>query len=113
MTSKIYKIAKNRGHDRIWIEGKILLENGFHRGMGFCRVFSNEDENILILGFIWPHIKTQHTIAGTNDRPIIDMNGKYLTNFFNGFTHYEAEFVQKSETPSKESPLIIIKRVRQ
>lgn len=113
MTTKIFKIAHNRGNARIWIEGKILLENGFHRNMGFSRVFSNDDENILILGFAWPHIKKQHSIAGTNERPIIDMNGKYLTNFFDGFTHYKAEFFKKSETPSREAPMIVITRLKQ
>lgn len=87
MTRKTYKVAHNRGHKRVWIEGKILLEHGFRRGVKFARTM--RDDNRMDLFFAG---EGQHTIAGTTERPIIDLNGKYLDALFEGFTHYVAEF---------------------
>jgi len=87
MTRKTYKVANNRGHKRVWIEGKILLEHGFQRGVKFARTM--RDDNRMDLFFAG---EGQHTIAGTTERPIIDLNGKYLDALFEGFTHYVAEF---------------------
>jgi len=101
MTTKTYKVASNRGHKRVWIEGKILLEHGFQRGMKFARTMSGDryivsgGEDVLVEK---AYMKLQfegegkHTIAGTPERPIIDLNGKYLDALFEGFTHYTAEF---------------------
>jgi len=105
---KLFKIATNKNQSRIWIEGAILTSNGFKKGDEFNKVIS-KDENIIILSFgkTDERFNFHHKIAGTNERPIIDMNGKYLTEFFQGYSKYSATF--NSEDFSK--PTIIIKGI--
>ena len=107
--TKTYKVGKNRGHNRVWIEGTMLLSFGFTRGLSFSRtmqvgVLDNPTGNkyskmILIqdgfLGFkagVRYSPEGKHTVAGTEARPIIDLNGKYLDELLYGFTHYDATF---------------------
>ena len=94
MTTKIFKIAHNRGKPRVWMEGKFLLNAGITTGMKFARLMPNPetdietDANTMVLRFLsWG----SHTVAGTDTRPIIDLNGAYLNQIFEGFTHYEAD----------------------
>lgn len=94
MLNKIFKIAHNRGKPRVWIEGKFLLDNGIIRGMKFDRLMPHVEQSDrdyplqMTLGF---HSKGKHTVAGSDTRPIIDLNGNYLNQIFTSFTHYQAE----------------------
>jgi len=94
--TKTYKVGKNRGHNRVWIEGSVLLSFGWDRGLRFTRaikgtmMFLYDDPTEALFN-------GKHTVAGTEARPIIDLNGKYLDELFHGFTHYEATF--KSYVP--------------
>ena len=93
MTTKIFKIAHNRGKPRVWIEGKFLLNAGLTRGMKFRRIMPEVDQSErdypiqMTLRF---DDLGNHTIAGSDTRPIIDLNGNYLYKIFTGFTHYQA-----------------------
>ena len=84
--TKTYKVGTNRGHKRVWIEGNILLSFGFTRGLRFSRTM-RDGKMYLMQG---PQGK--HRVAGTEARPIIDLNGQYLDDFFHGYTHYDATF---------------------
>tara|TARA_R110002074_G_scaffold356800_1_gene529054 strand:- start:287 stop:622 length:336 start_codon:yes stop_codon:yes gene_type:complete len=84
--TKTYKVGKNRGHNRVWIEGTMLLSFGFTRGLSFSRTM-RDDKMILV-----QEPEGKHTVAGTEARPIIDLNGKYLDELLYGFTHYDATF---------------------
>jgi len=94
MTNKIFKIAQNRGKPRVWIEGKFLLDNGIVRGMKFRRtmphVEQSERDYPLAMTLSFDDFGN-HTVAGSETRPIIDLNGNYLNQIFTGFTHYIAE----------------------
>lgn len=105
---KLFKIATNKNQSRIWIEGAILTSNGFKKGDEFNKVIYSK-ENIIVLSFGKTNkkLKFNHKIAGTDQRPIIDMNGKYLTDFFRGYSKYSAMFNDKSYS----TPTIIIKGV--
>ena len=94
---KVYKIATNKNQSRIWIEGAILTSNGFKKGDEFNKVINSKD-NMIILSFgkTDEKLKFNHKIAGTDQRPIIDMNGKYLTDFFKDYSRYSAMFTDKS-----------------
>lgn len=83
---KTYKIGSNRGHKRVWIEGPMLLNIGFKKGIVFSRVMHEEFMELTADPF------GKHKISGTEDRPIIDLNGHYLCELFHGYTHYEATF---------------------
>ena len=45
--TKTYKVGKNRGHNRVWIEGTMLLSFGFTRGLSFSRTM-RDDKMILV-----------------------------------------------------------------
>lgn len=103
MTTKIFKIAHNRGKPRVWIEGKFLLNNGIIKGMKFDRLMPHVEQSDrdyplqMTLDF---HSKGNHTVAGSDTRPIIDLNGNYLNQIFTGFTHYETQ-IDKDPITSK------------
>lgn len=62
------KIGNNRGKLRLWLEGAILKDNGFNKGDKYSLV----DLNNAYLVVLDPDGKRK--IAGTEDRPIIDIN---------------------------------------
>ena len=75
-TTKVYKKAFNRGNARIWIEGNILNSHGFKNGFRFIKHFTAPHELTLNIEEIFPEDIKSNKIAGTIDRPIIDMGGK-------------------------------------
>jgi len=95
---KLYKVCTNKGNKRIWIEGKILINAGFTSGMTFAKSITDD---AVILSFT--DDKPQHKIAGTEQRPIIDLCGKYLTAFFGDATQYKAAFNGQTITITKGS----------
>ena len=88
---KTYKVGSNRGHKRVWIAGKVLLDISFRKGRVFSRVMHQELKYIKMELIADPYYG-KHRVAGTEERPIIDLNGKYLDELFYGYTHYEATF---------------------
>ena len=94
---KTFKTAYNRGNARVWIEGDILTMNGFHHGRQFKRIMvatigSNAPVMSLQFAGVKDTDKRKGKIAGTIARPIVDLNGKFLTEFMDGATHYLATF---------------------
>lgn len=94
---KLYKLAHNKGHARVWIEGDILTANGFHHGRRFKRVMtvtigSNAPVMSLQFANVQDSDKRKGKIAGTPARPIVDLNGKFLSEFMDGATQYLATF---------------------
>ena len=99
---KTFKTAYNRGNARVWIEGDILKANGFHHGRRFKRIMI--DYTAIVTGKsamrrLCPcnlptcgHDKRKGKIAGTVARPIVDLNGKFMSEFMDGATHYLATF---------------------
>jgi len=88
---KIYKSGTNKGNRRIWIEGSLLLQFGFVRGLRFDKAIIADGSIVLS---VQPDGK--HRVAGTDTRPIIDLNGKYLNDLFGSRTHFRAVFVNNS-----------------
>lgn len=95
---KIYKSGTNKGNRRIWIEGSVLLDMGWTRGTRLQRRFvlgvksgAFCDRKSLVLE---PATDGGHRVAGTETRPIIDLNGKYLNELFGDYTHFTAFFCQ-------------------
>ena len=99
---KIYKSGTNKGNRRIWIEGKVLLDHQWTKGVLFTKTLPEQnanDKTIVLVAqrtkrpadadrIIW--YKHKHKVAGTETRPIIDLNGKYLNGIFTGCTHFRA-----------------------
>jgi len=92
MRTKTYKTGLNRGNARVWLEGAVLLQHGVLRGMPFKRdmrensfvLIFDDDERDDLVG--------DHHVAGTEKRPIIDLNGNWLTACFDSAAHYDATF---------------------
>lgn len=62
------KIGLNRGKPRLWIEGKALLDVGFKKGDAFGVVVAGK------VVTIHSEVDGKRHIAGTVERPIIDVN---------------------------------------
>lgn len=92
--SKTYarKVGLNRGKPRLWLEGKILLENGFGHKVAWdvTRPDSTPHPE-------WPSLyliaepSGKRLVAGSPDRPVIDINSKELLA---GFTPGEEVMVR-------------------
>ena len=106
---KIYKSGTNKGNRRVWIEGKVLLDMGWTRGTRLHRrvvpdiVSAGRDSLVLArldgidlsgIGLM----RGQHRVAGTDKRPIIDLNGAYLNDLFGSRTHFLAYFHPNGES---------------
>ena len=99
---KTYRTAFNRGNARIWIEGDTLALNGFHHGRRFKRVMvatigSNAPKLTLQFADVRDSDKGKGKIAGTAARPIVDLNGRYVSQFLDGATHYVATFDRSAD----------------
>ena len=99
LKEKIFKVGENRGKKRIWIEGKFLLDAKLNRGWRFDKQSYSNDENGIEKRYMMltPNKNGQHMIAGSDTRPIIDLNGKYLNDLFDGFSHYKVEIFLTSD----------------
>lgn len=105
ITSKVFKVGNNRGKKRVWMEGHFLKNAGIVRGMKFSkRILKDGLQPMMVLDF---DDQGPHTVAGTEQRPIIDMNGKYLADVLDDFTNYSAS-IHKFESISGISYAIII-----
>lgn len=84
MITHKFKTCKNKGHDRIWIEGSRLIQAGWNNGDRFNRELV---DGVLELR---RHPEGKHKIAGTPDRPIIDLCGQHVTSYMEGAAEYTA-----------------------
>lgn len=87
MESHTYNSGTNRGNRRIWIEGERLARHGFTRGTKVMRTM-HDDGRITLEA----NDDGRHTVAGTGNRPILDLNGKYHNGWFNGKLRFHATF---------------------
>ena len=99
IAEKIFRVGANRGKKRIWIEGKFLLDAKLNRGWRFDKQSYSHDKDGIEKRYMMltPNENGQHMIAGSETRPIIDLNGKYLNNLFFGFTYYKVEIFLTSD----------------
>lgn len=73
------KIGLNRGKPRLWLEGKVLLDNGFGHKIAWDAVRFPDPTNPE-----WPSIDLiagsgrSRLVAGSPTRPVIDINSKEL-----------------------------------
>lgn len=76
------KIGLNRGKPRLWLEGAILLDNGFTQGDRWEAVrYINGGQ--ITLDLVKGALGLRR-IAGTPARPIIDINSGSLLEGFSG-----------------------------
>lgn len=75
------KIGTNRNKRRIWLEGTPLLKAGFAHGARYSRTI--EDDYIVGNGVIslWLDPDGKYKVAGTPQRPIVDICGDWVTRW--------------------------------
>lgn len=98
------KVATNKGNPRVWIEGNDLIKFGIKRGDKFTRIITN---NHVVLKFF---SEGKSTVSGTDTRPVIDLNGKFLKPFLDGAETYMATFIKANETQVSNQDSILIAR---
>lgn len=76
--SKTYtrKIGTNRGKQRLWLEGAVLLDNGFTHKSPW--EVSSDAQGLHLKATV----KGPRLVAGTAERPIIDINAKGTLDAF-------------------------------
>lgn len=69
------KFGKNKGQARLWIEGKLLLSNGWTKGKRYDRIVT--DDHIMLVTNPEGKLK----VAGSEGRPVLDISGKWMTEW--------------------------------
>lgn len=84
------KTCFNRGNARIWIEGTRLTNAGIRKGREYVKRFvsSDSDNATLFLNFSGNGEGRKTRVAGTDNRPIIDICSRQISDFLNGAEKY-------------------------
>lgn len=72
-----FKLGVNRGNPRLWLEGTVLTDAGFRRGVAYS-VSLTERTVLLQVAEDGKRRVSGKTKADGTDHPIIDMNGANL-----------------------------------
>ena len=83
----VRKSGSNRGNRRLWLEGKALQQNGFTAGTMLQIV---KKPNCVLLTVSNDESVRRIKIAGTETRPILDLNGKWVSEMMGNHTHFRA-----------------------
>ena len=81
------KLGSNRGERRIWIEGKALTEYDWNKGQLYVKEVHEctPAGHLAEIKLFKDSTNGKFKIAGGVDRPVIDLNGKYVTKTFRGY----------------------------
>ena len=93
------KSGHNAGRRRIWIEGARLIDLGLTPKTRLTRV--------MVITTASGIKGRRHSIAGTADRPILDMCGVWVTDFMDGHSHFHVEAVTYSDSDGTYLDLVI------
>jgi len=78
--------AKGRSRSRIWIEGRRLLEAGFTaKNTYFIKVWDTASGTLILTRAEADHDPKPSKVSGKADKPIIDITGAKVCEFFTGF----------------------------
>lgn len=69
------KFGKNKGNSRLWIEGKLLEPQGWTKGKRYSRTVV--DNCIMLVADPEGKLK----VAGSEGRPVLDISGKWMTEW--------------------------------
>ncbi len=109
VTSWTRRSGSNRGQRRVWLEGRRLLDAGWTRGTLLSK---NVDADRILLTpvsaeeFAQLGGRARCRVAGTVERPIIDLSGAWVTKFMG-----DAEEVRVQIGRVLGNPVMIITRV--
>lgn len=92
------KSGLSKGNRRIWIEGAALAAEGWSKGMHLFRLIDQVDGSLYLHLTDSPAKTRRHSIAGTADRPILDLSGKWVTAFMGDSPRFTAVITESSIT---------------
>lgn len=92
------KSGTSKGNRRIWIEGSALADSGFTKGDKLFRLIDCEDGSLHLHRTASEASTRRHSIAGTADRPILDLTGKWVTAFMGDHPRFTATITADSIT---------------
>ena len=86
------KSGTNKGNRRIWIEGNRLLEAGWTKGTQLHRIMEvqGHPDSLMLI-----RAEGKHRISGNEGRPILDMSGKWVTEFMGDSEHFLVELTDE------------------
>ena len=88
-------VARKIERSRVWLEGKRLVAHGFTHGTVYTTSMLNGSTLVMSVGTFTGSVEnqtTQRTVAGTPDRPIIDIVGVQIREAFGKGTHVSVEY---------------------
>ena len=101
-----YTSGTNRGQRRVWLEGKRLIDLGIKPGQKFERSMS-PDGTTMVLYWLYDGIESctkanskLHKVCGTQSRPIIDLNGAYITEMMGDCEKFTCTFIDERNVDS-------------
>ena len=106
METHTYKSGTNRGNRRIWIEGDRLTRNGIRRGVKFTREHIGTAQMVLTFSG-----EGRHPVAGTAARPISDLTGKDLNEFFGAAEGFRATFIPAADNAAPQITIDVVETV--
>ena len=95
MEKSTHKLCKkSNGEARVWLQGKRLKDHGFVKDAPITvRVSEEGSEPHIVIARITALQGKLRKVSGRDDgTPIIDMSGKWVTEFFKGYTHFTARY---------------------
>jgi len=107
------KSGTNRNQRRLWIEGKRLTALGLVKGVKLSRKMLRDGSmelNVIPDG--WEGTGKRHAVAGTVDRPIIDLSGKWVTEFMGGTERFIVHPIVVNQAVTRTSTLSVISGLR-
>jgi hypothetical protein len=84
-------VARKIERSRVWLEGKRLVAHGFTQGTEYS-TFMEGGKLVMVVGAVSMLGVTVRVVAGTKDRPIIDIVGVQIREAFGKGTHVSVEY---------------------
>ena len=107
------KSGTNKGQRRLWIEGQRLAALGFTKGVKLSRKMLRDGSmelNVVPDG--WECTGKRHLVAGTADRPIIDLSGKWVTEFMGSAERFIVQPIVVNQAVTRTSTLSVVSGLR-
>ena len=107
------KSGTNKGNRRIWIEGNRLAALGFVKGVKLSRTMLRDGSmELSVVPDGFECSGKRHSIAGTLDRPILDLSGKWVTEFMGGCERFIVQPIVVNQAVTRTSTLSVVTGLR-
>lgn len=108
------KSGTNKQERRIWIEGQRLAALGLVKGVKLSRKMLRDGSmELSVVPDGFECAGKRHSVAGTVDRPIIDLSGKWVTEFMGSAERFIVQpiVVNQAVAPTAGLPIVTALRI--